>query len=452
LSTTNPTTFENENVKVSLQREPGCRVRLEVQVSAQATQASHHQAMKNINKEVSIPGFRKGKAPEAMIQKNFGKHVEKEWRDILLNTSFDESLRLTKIYPFNKNSVKSASIKSASLQDGSVLLYTYEESPHVPQVAFEELSIQHVARPEVKDQDITNAIEDLRLQKAEWIDVTDRPVREGDFVDIDVDIISEPARNICTQSRFAVAPGKMDRWMRNLLIGKTAGETVEGMTEKEDNHEECQECTDGTHTHEHKHDEFLPQQCRIMLHAIKEAKLMPLDDEFAKTYGAENLADFTEKVTQTLHRRAEEFQQHNQRALMEQALLTKYPFDIPHSFVEGQINQHRKGIIDSLRSGGTEESSIAEEAKKIEQNLTNKINRDMRLYFLTQRIAHDNHIAVSQDEVVGEWMRRMWMQQMGQGDANLPSDEKEAQAQVHLQLQTLKALDFLIEKTHQTQS
>lgn len=74
----NNQSFQNENISMTLTREPFCRVHLDVIVTPKAVKASHHQAMRNINKEVSVPGFRKGKAPESMVLKNFGSHVEKE--------------------------------------------------------------------------------------------------------------------------------------------------------------------------------------------------------------------------------------------------------------------------------------------------------------------------------------------------------------------------------------
>lgn len=459
MTTNDQTKFQNDNIAITLRREPGCRVHLDVIVNAKAVQASQHQAVKSINKEVSIPGFRKGKAPQAMLSQNFAQHIEKEWKDIVLNTTLDEAFRLTKVYPFNKNSVKSASIKSISLKDGATLSFEYEEAPQIPTIAPEELAIAHVERPVVKDEDIVDALEDLRLQKAEWVDVTDRPVQAGDFVDIDVDIISEPARNVCTSTRFVIAPGKMDEWMRRLLIGMTPGQVIEGMSEKEDKHgkdkhDDCHECGhESHHHHHHKHEhaeaEFTPVQCRIMLHAIKKANTSPLDDEFAKSYGATSLEDLKEKVTINLNKRADEHQINNRRALMEQLILSRFQFDIPYSFVQMQLKDQRKAIIDSLRAEGTDEALIGEEAKKIELEIAHKIDHDMRLYFLTQRIARDHHIDVSEDEVMMEWMRQMWLQKMGQNTINLDKDPKEAQAQLHLQMLIIKTLDYLIDKAQQ---
>lgn len=439
----NNQSFQNENISVTLTREPYCRVHLAVTVSPKAVEASRHKAVKNINKEVSVPGFRKGKAPEAMVLKNFSTHVEKEWKDILLNTTFDEAIHLAKVFPFNKNSVTGASVKTLSLTEGATLSYDYESAPEVPTINSNEIALTPVKRQEVKEKDIEHALEDLRLQSAEWVDVTDRPVQEGDFVDADIDAIGDSPRNICTNSRLGVMEGKMGDWMRKLVIGLTPGQSAEAMSEEEA--EDCQACEQGEE-HGHTHGKFIPTLCRISVHGIKEAKLPVLDDELAKKYGASGLEDLKQKIGVNLNKRADEALQNAMRAQLEHALLSKYIFDLPHSMVQGQVKSHKKDIIDDLRSRGTEEAAIPAEARKIENDLANKIDRDFRLYFLIQKAAKDNHINVPEEEVNMEWMRQMWYQQMGQNSIDTSGDPEEVKGRIYLQLLTVKTIDALLSK------
>lgn len=440
----NQSSFQNENINVTLTREPSCRVHMDVTVTPLGVQASHQKAIKVINKEVSIPGFRKGKAPDAVILQKFSTHVEREWKDILLNMTFDEAIRLTKIYPFNEKSVSNATVKNASLKEGATLSYDYETFPIIPEINPQDLSIKEIKRHEVKEKDIEQAIEDLRIQGSEWIDITDRPVQEGDFVDIDIDAISEPARNICTNSRFGVSPDKMGTWMRKLVIGAKAGDVVEGMSEKEAE-DDCQACENGEE-HQHNHAEFVPTLCRITINGIKEAKLPTLDDELAKKYGATSLEDLKQKVTANLNKRADDGLKNEMRAQMEHALLNKYAFDLPYSIVQGQIKSRKKEIINDLRAQGTEEANIPTELKKIEEEMAKRIDNDFRLYFMIQKASREFNIEIPKEEVSMEWMRQMWYQQMGQNSIDTSKNPEEVQAQIHMQLLSAKTLDTLIEK------
>lgn len=445
MTTDNQSTFQNDSIQVNLKKEPGCKISVDVTVTPQATKASYQKAIASIRKEVSVPGFRKGKAPDAMILQNYEKHVEKEWKDILLNTTLDEAIKLTKIAPFNQNSVKAASIKSASQQDGSVLHFEYEAAPAIPSVSPETISLKAVPLNTVAQKDIDKTIEDLSYQSAEWSDVTDRAVQEGDFVMIDVDDIGEDAKNICTDQLFSIKKGKIGEWMRKLIIGMKPGETAEAMSEKDAHDEDCKACEDGTE-HNHNHD-FVPTLCRVTLHTIKHAIPHALDDALAKKYGTTTFQELTERVKASLENRAAEEQKDKQRHLMEVALLNQYPFDMPASLVQGEVKAVRKMIMDNLRAEGTKESEIQAKAKQIEAEAAQKYDRDFRLYFLTQKYARDNNITVGEDETMMEVMRQMWLKKMGQNTIDTSMDPKEMQSQIQLQLLAVKAIDQMIEKS-----
>lgn len=445
MTTNTQSTFQNDHIHVTVKREPGCKILLEVSVTPEASQASYQKAIALIRKDVSVPGFRKGKAPEAMILQNYEKHVEREWKDLLLNTALEDAIKLTQIFPFNRNSVKTASLKSASRQDGSLAFFEYEAAPEVPLVSPETLSIAAVELKPVTQQDIDDSIEDLSLQSAEWTDVVDRPAQDGDFVVIDIDAIGESPRNICSQQLFSLKQGKMGQWIHKAIVGLTIGQTVEAISEKEQHDEDCDACEEGTD--HHKEDvSFIPTLCRITLNAIREAKPHPLSDELAKKYGAKHLQDLYEKIKFNLKKRASDEQKDQQRQLMEKELLTHYPFDMPASLIQNELKAAKKAAIDKLRNEGLEETKIATEARKIEAEAAYKYDRDFRLYFLTQKFAREHDIQVSQDEVALELMRQMWLKQMGHNNMDPSIDQKERESETRLQLLAVKAIDQMIEK------
>lgn len=444
MSTQQQSSFENENINVKVERHPGCRVRLEVAVSPKATQASQHKAMANIRKEVSIPGFRKGKAPEAMIVKNYEKHIEREWKDTLLNSSLDEAIHLIKIYPFNRNSVKSASIKSASLENGSLLTFEYESAPEIPEIDPATLSIQSVPAKVVTEKDVEATINDLRLQSGEWTDVEDRPVQEGDFVVLDIDDISEPGRNLVRETIFQAEKGKMADWMLNLVLGMSINDIAEGMSEKESHGSDCKDCEDGTHSH---NDDFVPTKCRIMLHRIRTVVPHAVDDALAKKYGAENADLLRERVKSSLEKRAIDEQKDMQRQLMEKALFQKYPFDIPSSLVAEEVKGAKEAFINTLKEKGASQETISIETANFDKEAAPKYERDIRLFFLAQKISKQHDIKVDSSEIMEELMRQMWLNQTGQSNLNMSMDIKDMQAQIQMRLMAGKALDFLVEKS-----
>ncbi|MBA3815898.1 MAG: trigger factor [Parachlamydiaceae bacterium] len=437
--------FKNNNISATINHQPGCRVHLDVVTTPLATQAAFQKAIKMVSKEVSIPGFRKGKAPQETILKNYGKHVEREWKDLLLNTSFSEAIQLTKAYPFKEGSVSKASIKNISLQDGAKLVFEYEAAPSIPHVKLEDLSIENIKRTPIAHKDIENTIESLRLQHAQWSEVINRPAAENDFVDITIDSIETPEYNICKNSRFEIAAGKMGTWMRHLIIGMTPGQSAEKVSEKEPEEADCKKCESGEHHHEHDH--FKPTLCRITLHSIKTPTMPDLDDEFAKKFGIQTYDELKKRVEEDLNKQSDEEQTNALRKLMEDEILTKYQFDIPRTLVEEQIEDQTEQITHELKEKNLEGELLENKTKKIKSDVVNRLARDYRIYYLAQQIAQDYKIQISQEDLSQELMRQMWLQPSGQSFISKDMPAEEVRSRLYASLLVHKTLDYLIAST-----
>ena len=67
----------NELIQCKVQKKPYCQVEFEVTASQELTQKALAQAIKKVASQVSIPGFRKGKAPKEVIMRSFAKEIKK---------------------------------------------------------------------------------------------------------------------------------------------------------------------------------------------------------------------------------------------------------------------------------------------------------------------------------------------------------------------------------------
>lgn len=434
--------FKNENISATLTQLPDCRIHLDVSVSPLATQAAYEKAIKMVSKEVSIPGFRKGKAPQGTILKLYDKHVEREWKDLLLNTTLSEALKLTKVFPFKQESVSKASIKNISLKDGAKLVYEYESMPAIPKVSVSDLTIDNVTRTNITEKDVESTIETLRLQHAQWNDVTDRGAADGDFVDITIDALETPEQNICKNTRFEMAAGKMGTWMRELITGMTPGQSAERVSEKEPGEDDCKKCESGEHHHEHDH--FKPTLCRITLHSIKTPTLPELDDEFSKKFGIENIAQLKKRVEEDLNKQSDEEHTNTLRSLMEKELLNKYVFDVPGSIIKDQVEGQTDAIIAELEGQNLEGNDLKNETNKIKHDVANRLARDYRLYFLAQQVAQDHNIEITQEDLTQELMRQMWLQQSGQSIISKDMESQEVRSRLYAHILVHKAIDYLI--------
>ena len=303
-----PETITLDHQTIQVTRKPGCIIHLDINIDKEAAKAAYTKATKAINKEISIPGFRKGKAPEAVVVQQFGKHIQKEWQDLILNTAFKEFLSKTGLYPFSTDhaSIRKAEVKNASLENGAHVVIEYEAKPMIPTIDFSKIALKKVEKEIITSEQVDQTLHQIQLHHAEWQPVTDRVVQEGDFVDLTIDALEEPVRPICKDMRFEVAQGKMGEWMRKLVLGHHLNDVIEGMSEKDDN-------LDATV-------DFKPTLCRITINKIRTATLPPLDDALAVKVGVTTLEELRPRVEDDLNRRAEGIMKDQVRAQVEQIL------------------------------------------------------------------------------------------------------------------------------------
>jgi trigger factor len=419
--------IQTEHFSVTVTKKPGCFVRLEIKVTPEATKAAYDKALKTINKEVLIPGFRKGKAPMTLISQQFGKHIIREWHDILINLSFQEFLKKTHLYPFTRdNSIKNAEVTQASVETGANLIIEYESIPEIPEINAKELQLKEVERHTVTPEDIDDTIHELRLRHAEWTDITDRPVQEGDYVKLDIITVEEPSQTLCKNMLFEVKKGKMGAWMLPLVLGRHVNDTVEGMSEKDP---------------EVKHlEHFQPTHCRITIKSLQTVKLPEMDDEFVKKVGLKQVDELRPKVEIDLNKRADQEKQEVLRSQMETLLLTQHEIDIPASIIEKQA---RDLIAKRTKEEGakTQEAALA-----ITAQVYKELKNEYQLFFILRNIGEKNGIQVFEKEIQNEMLKQIMMPQESRS-INLEMSPEDMRSQLYIHVLSEKVLDFLVNES-----
>lgn len=441
-NSSNQTEFKNEHLTVQLSREPGSIAKLHISVSPTATKAAYEKAVKSVNKEVTLPGFRKGKAPRDLVVQMYGKHVENEQREIVVNTSFTEALDLLKMRPFTNESIKVTSFKSMSNDKGSDFSIQFESYPDVPAIDPKALHLNQVQPDQISDEQVKNSVQELRLWHAEWIEVSDRPVKENDYIDLDIDLLEDPERNLCKDTRFEVKDKKMGTWMRKLVVGKNVGDTVEGMSEKEGSDDECKGCDDPTHHHTQ---EFKPTKCRITIKSIKEPKLPEIDDAFAAKVGLKQANELEGKVKEDLERQAKDRAQNAMRGQLEKALNEQYPFEIPESIISNEIEYRLQAKMDELIEDGESNESVEARKSEIEKQVAEEAKQAYRVFFLLSKVISEQKLNVAQDEIMREYVKQMYMP-AGESFISQKMEPEEIQRRLSSYILNRKAKDFLIEQ------
>lgn len=385
-------TFENENFSVEGSDKEGCRFFVKVFVKPPLVQKTYLKAVKVVNKQISVPGFRKGHAPTQTVISRHSSYVEQEWKEMLIQEAYRSAFDLTQIYPLNRESISKPKIENYSKEEGAVVSFSYEHYPEIPPIDFSQLSIPNIETEAVSESRVEEIIEEVRRNQADWEDIQDRAVEEGDFVDISIDSLEEnPPKSIVKDRRFETSDSRIAPWLKNLLIGLKIGESVDGISEVDPQAEERIK------------ENFKSTSVRVTLHAIKKMILPALDDEVAKKVGASSVDDLRSKIHRNLEKEAEQECLQKKMDALENALVENYHFDLPSTLVESE----RKARLEEKLSALKEEAALSDQELQnqqpsIEKEIADQIERDLRLFFIEKQIAKQGSITLSNQELNDE--------------------------------------------------
>lgn len=426
--TTIPSEVKSDNVTVAIKQEPGSKVVLDISVTPKATDAAYSKAVKNVNKEISLPGFRKGKAPENFVIEKYGKQVETEWRSIVVQTGVQEAFKLLpNLYPYKKEGIRCSAIKQMARDTGALFTVEYEAAPAVPKIDLNSITLGHVDRRPVAQKDIDQIVEDLRYRLAKWEDVPDRAVQENDFVDLDIDKLDDPVEEVCRGSRFGV--NDMSPWMKKIVVGSHIGDSIEGVSEPDERRAESSQ------------EPFQPTHCRITVKAIKKATLPDLDDSLAQKVGLKTWPELEERIVADLNRNADREMREQLHRQVDHLLLENYRFDMPLSLLEDEKQQRIDDATHWMHEVKATEEMIEQRKENLEKTLPEQVEKSCRLFFLLISIANAHNIQVTRDEIAQELSRQILQGQ------RLPSDRNSEQIQNRLGRQILlqKTRDYIID-------
>lgn len=421
-------TFENEHIHLTINKHPGCKVNFSIKVHSKATKAAKHAAIKNVSKEVNIPGFRKGRAPEALVLQKYEPHVDKEFKDILVRNALNEAIQLSSIRPYSSEASMRMT-KCEPLEGDSYLVdLEFESYPDIPEVDVNNLSLKSIEPKAVSEEDIGKRIEELRLHHAEWEEITDRPAEEGDFVILDIDILEDPILPLHQNSRFHMVEGKMPPWARNIVTGMKIKEAREGFSEPED---------------EASKEDFKPKKCRFILKRIQKANLPPVDDVLAKKAGVDTAEILRDRIIQSLQLEASRKIGNEMRQAMKKELAHHYAFDLPSERVKilhddcHQVALQERDKFDSEEACNNYAHRLFDEAKD-----------NIRLSYLIPKVVRDNNLPLpSPQEIQQRATEHLLNRYMSGSREALNDDDLVRLSQIsESELITERALDFLIEK------
>lgn len=375
------------------------RAKLTVEVPFEELKPSLDAAYQKIAKQINVPGFRRGKVPPQVIDRQIGRGVvlDEAVNDVLPK-AYVEALQENDLTPLAQ-----PEIEVTKFEDNDGLEFTAEVDikPEItiPDYDGVQASVEDLA---VSDEDVTEQVDALRTRFGTLSDV-ERPAEDGDFVVIDLAATQDgEAVEGAEVSDFSYQVGKggMIDGLDEALTGLSAGEST-------------------TFTSQLVSGDLVGQDVEIAVTVkqVQVQELPELDDDFAQEASEfDTLAELTDDVRERLTRGKRLEQAAEARDAVLEALLEKVEIPLPESMVTEELNARRQSVEQQLGFAGMSLEKYLEDEgqtqEEFEADLERRVRDAVAAQFLLDEIAVKEELGVEQNELTQHMVRRA--QQSGQ--------------------------------------
>ncbi|MCD6413124.1 MAG: trigger factor [Elusimicrobia bacterium] len=363
-----------ENAKIS---DIGKTVKqIEFLIDEENARKSRRNAINKIKNGVKVPGFRVGKTPDDIIERNFAEDVKSEQEKIIISSLVSEFLDKNGINPVAPVKLRDFKWKESQPEKFTVEV---EILPEFKAANYRKIPIK-IEKKEISDETVDKAVENLRERAFTLEEAQKTKPDIGDFVKHDLTVISD---------------GKvLEKYSRKNLTAELAKAKIMPALWPDILDAEVNKEKDIGFTA----DKNFPQKelagkkliFRIKINKIYKKILPPLDDKFAKMFGTENIAQLRETLKKRLETEAEIEKQSKMKEQIIDWLIRKNSFEIPESMIE----EEKKSIAENLKKQyGSQavEKEMGEIKKRAEENI--------KIALILGKIAKQEKIEVPDEEI-----------------------------------------------------
>ena len=422
-------------MSVKWEKQEGNEGVLTVEVDAETFKTALDDAFKKVVKQVSIPGFRKGKVPSGLFEQRFGvEALYQDALDILLPVEYPKAVEEAGIEPVDR-----PEIDVEKIEKGESLIFTAKVTvkPEVKLGDYKGLGIEK-DDVSVTDEDVQNELKALQERQAELVVKEEGAVENGDTVVLDFEGFVDGE---------AFEGGKAENYSLEVGSGSFIPGFEEQLTGLEAGAEKDLEVT----FPEEYHAEELagkPAVFKVKIHEIKAKELPELNDEFAKDIDeeVETLAELTEKTK----KRLEEAKENEADAKLREELVLKASenaeADVPQAMIDTELDRMLKEFEQRLQMQGmnlelyTQFSGQDENALK--EQMTEDAAKRVKSNLTLEAIAQAENLEVTDEEVEAELTKMAEAYNMPVENIKQAIGSTDAMKE---DLKVRKAIDFLVE-------
>jgi trigger factor len=382
-------------MKVEVEKQPGFVSRLQIELPPEEVAKEWDAIANSFARFAKIPGYRPGKAPRAVIDKRFRKEIQEELTKKLVSKSYHEAIEQEQL-----RVASLTNIEDVQFGDDKSMRFraTVVTAPEFDLPDYKKIPL-HLPDTKVSDDEVKVALERLRDQAADFVDVPSRGLQMGDFAVLDFEgsvdgkfiseIAPQASKNLQGSKKFwlHLAPDNFLPKFCEQLLGQNRDETRLVIVNFPD--------------------DFAVKELAgkkadyaVTLREIKEKVLPPVDDALAaKLVPGKTLADLRQMIADDIEHAKEHDLERAKESQIMKYLHERIQFELPPPLLQNETRRALAELVQRNREAGVTDEMLKEKEKELIDGAAGLASHRLKTNFILHRIAEREKIQVTKEDV-----------------------------------------------------
>jgi len=409
----------------------GCKHALEITVPLAEVEQETERAAAQIQGKARLPGFRPGKAPLSIVKTRFAGDIRQEVLDALVPRFLQAAVEQD-----NLQLVGRPNISDVHFHTGEPLRFRaeFEVAPTFDLGEYRGVTVTY-NEPTVSDADVDERVEQIRDQKAQYVNEDPRPLVDGDYAVVSLESLEGVAEKV-SQEELMLKIG-------DEATMKEFSESLRGASPDEAREFEV------TYPEDYDRPNLAGKtvKFRAVVKAVRRKDLPELNDEFAKDLGDfKTLDELKETIRKSIFQEREHRAKEDAKQQLIDKLVDTHEFPVPDAYIDRQIQINVENQLRSLAAQGVDPNQIKLDWEKVRETQKPRAIRDVKASLLLDKIGEREAIAPTQEEVDREVARIARQQREALAVTRAKLQKEGGLARIAGHIRTDKTLNFLFDQ------
>lgn len=368
--------------------------KLTIEVSAEELEKALNTAYNKQKRQISVPGFRKGKVPRAMIEKMYGAEIfYEDAANELMQQTYPSAIEESGV-----DIVSRPTVDVVQIEKGKPFIYTAEVAtrPEVTLGKYMGVTVTKIDTSVTEDE-VEAELENQRNTNARTVTVTDRPVKEGDTAVIDFEGFVDGvafAGGKGENHPLEIGSHSFIDTFEDQLVGKNVGDELD---------------VNVTFPEQYQAADLAgkPAVFKVKINEIKAKELPELNDEFAQDVaGVDTLAEYKEELKKNLTEKKENEAKKTKEDEAIQKIIDKSKMDLPKAMIDTQcetmVNEFAQRIAQSGLSMDQYLQFSGMTVDQLKEQVRPEAETRIKSSLVLEQIAKEENIEVSDEDINAE--------------------------------------------------